>query len=148
MKTVLFPTDFSTVADEALEYAASLAKERGAKLLIVHVAEPPAAYGIGEMYYGVPDPDTPYLERLLEQVVPKTVAVAYEHRLLLGDPANEITRLAKEEGVEMIVMSTHGRTGLGRALMGSVAELVVRRADCPVLTLKAKNRVPSAGSAA
>jgi nucleotide-binding universal stress UspA family protein len=116
--------------------ATTQARERGATLLIVHVEEPPSAYGGGEMYYGMPDPLTEDLQRMLQEIVPSDPAVPHEHRLLTGDPANEIVRVAKEEGVEMIVMGTHGRTGLMRFLMGSVAEAVVRRAPCPVVTLR------------
>ena len=63
---------------------------------------------------------------MLREVGPSDPAVPHEHRLLTGDPASEIVRIAQEEGVEMIVMGTHGRTGLMWFLMGSVAEAVVR----------------------
>jgi universal stress protein A len=135
-KKILFPTDFSHTGDAALELATSLAREHGATLLIVHVEEPPAAYGGGEMYYGMPDPVTADLEKMLSDIVPTDPQVRYEHRLITGDPATAVARLAEQEGAEMIVMGTHGRTGLLRLLMGSVAEAVVRRAPCPVLTLK------------
>jgi nucleotide-binding universal stress UspA family protein len=62
--------------------------------------------------------------------------VPYEHHLITGDPATAVVQLAEEENVDMIVMGTHGRTGLSRLLMGSVAEAVVRKANCPVLTFK------------
>lgn len=143
-RTILFPTDFSHTGDAALEMAATLARERGAKLLIVHVEEPPAAYGAGEMYYGMPDPVTDDLRKMLDQVVPPAPDIACERRLITGDPATAIANLAQEEGVELIVMGTHGRSGLMRLLMGSVAEAVVRRAPCPVLTL----RQPSAPESA
>jgi universal stress protein A len=136
VRKLLFPTDFSHTGDAALALATTLARERGATLLIVHVEEPPAAYGGGEMYYGMPDPVTEDLRTMLKEVVPPDATVPYEHRLITGDPASAITRLAKEESVELIVMGTHGRTGLMRLLMGSVAEAVVRRAPCPVLTLR------------
>ena len=108
----------------------------GAKLVIVHVEEPPAAYGTGEMYYGIPDPDMPALTKMLEAVVPGDPQVPYEHHMATGDPAGEIVSFAEKEKVDLIVMGTHGRTGLGRLLMGSVAEAVVRRAPCPVFTFK------------
>lgn len=133
---VIFPTDFSTCADAGLEYAATLARDRGATLLVVHVEEPPLAYGGGEMYYGVPEPDTDQLREMLVRVKPTDVDVPVEHRLVVGTPAQAIVDLAEEENAELIVMGTHGRTGLGRLLMGSVAEEVVRKASCPVLTLK------------
>jgi nucleotide-binding universal stress UspA family protein len=135
-RKILFPTDFSHTGDAALELATSLARERGATLLIVHVEEPPAAYGGGEMYYGMPDPATEDLWKMLEQVAPTDSQVAHEHRLITGDPSTAICRLAEEEDVELIVMGTHGRSGLMRLLMGSVAESVVRHAACPVLTMR------------
>ncbi len=135
-KKVLFPTDFSTSSDAGLSHATSLARDAGAKMLIVHVEEPPTAYGGGEMYYGIPEPDTAALQKMLEAVKPTDASVPYEHHLVVGDPATEIVRLAEEQGADMIVMGTHGRTGLSRLLMGSVAEAVVRRANCPVMTYK------------
>ncbi len=135
-KTILFPTDFSSLSDAALEHATALALNIHAKLLIVHVTEPAAIYGAGEMYYGVPEPDDSALQAMLLDLKPSDPRVSCEHRLTKGSPAAEIVRLAEEIGAEMIVMGTHGRTGLGHFLMGSVAEAVVRRAKCPVLTVK------------
>jgi universal stress protein A len=133
---ILFPTDFSHCGDEAMHFATSLARDSGASLLIVHVEEPPVAYGGGEMYYGIPEPATEDLKRMLEEIKPTDPAVPYEHRLITGDPSTAVARLAEAEGVDLIIMGTHGRTGLSRLLMGSVAEAVVRRAPCPVLTYK------------
>ncbi len=133
---IIFPTDFSHTGDAALALASLLARETGATLLLVHVEEPPIAYGGGEMYYGVPEPAYEEIERMLRAVKPTDPEVKYEHRLISGDPASAIVQLAEEEGADMIVMGTHGRTGLRRLLMGSVAEAVVRRAPCPVLTFK------------
>ncbi len=132
-KTILFPTDFSTASDAAMVHAEALAKASGAKLLIVHVEEPPLAYGGGELYYGLPEPNSERIQKMLEDVRPRDAALPCEHRLTMGDPAGEVVRIAGEEGCEMIVMGTHGRTGLTRLLMGSVAEQIVRRAPCPVL---------------
>ena len=140
---ILFPADFSTTGQTALEMATSLARDRGAKLLIVHVEEPPMAYGGGELYYGIEEPDREQLKKMLSEVLPTDPSVGYEHRLMVGSPATAIVHLAEKEGVEMIVMPTHGRTGLLRVLMGSVAEEVVRKAKCPVLTVKAA-AVPAA----
>ena len=136
IQKILFPTDYSHTGDAALSLAASLARERGASLLILHVEEPPAAYGGGEMYYGIPEPAREDLLDMLEQVKPPGDPVECERRLVTGDPASTIANLAEEEGVDLIVMGTHGRTGLMRLLMGSVAEAVVRQAKCPVLTFK------------
>lgn len=136
LTTIVFPTDFSTLSDAALDYATAFARDTGARLLIVHVEEPPAAYGGGEMYYGLPEPDSAALTSMLHKVVPPDAEVPFEHRLLLGDPAGEIVELAREVNADLIVMASHGRTGLRRLLMGSVAEAVVRRAPCSVLTFK------------
>lgn len=74
--------------------------------------------------------------RLLKEVVPNDPAVPYEHQLVAGDPAAAIVALAERQGVDLIVMGSHGRKGIPRLLLGSVAELVVRKANCPVLTCK------------
>jgi nucleotide-binding universal stress UspA family protein len=140
---ILFPTDFSTLGQTALEMATSLARDRGAKLLIVHVEEPPMAYGGCEFYNGLDEPNREELQRMLSKVVPTDLSVGYEHRLMIGTPAGAIVHMAEKEGVDMIVMPTHGRTGLLRMLMGSVAEEVVRKAKCPVLTVKAAAPAPA-----
>jgi nucleotide-binding universal stress UspA family protein len=137
-KKILFPTDFSHTGDAALSLATVLARDTGATLIIVHIEEAPNVYAGGEFYYGIPNPPTEELKRMLEEVKPDDPSVRYEHRLLTGDPASAIVRLAEEEDVDMIVMGTHGRTGIIRVLMGSVAEVIVRRAKCPVITYKRK----------
>jgi nucleotide-binding universal stress UspA family protein len=136
VKTILFPSDFSSKADEAFDFAAAMAQQNGAKLLVVHVEEPPLVYGDGTFYYGIPDPDEGALQEMLGKLQPQQAGIPCEHFLLKGSPAGAIVDFAKEKGVDLIVMSSHGRTGLGRLLMGSVAELVVRRAECPVLIVK------------
>ena len=135
-KKVIFPTDFSTASDVALDYATRLAKGIGARLVIVHVEEPPLAYGGGELYYGLPEPDQAALKKMLAGLKPTDPAVACEHRMLIGTPAAEILALAEREKAELIVMGSHGRGGLARIILGSVAEIVVRRAKCPVLIVK------------
>ena len=136
IKRILFPTDFSHTGDKALAMAESLARDSGAKIFIVHVEEPPTAYGGGEMYYGMLEPDLDHLKELLSKVKPKDLALAYEQHMVTGEPADAIARFAEEHNIDMIVMGTHGRTGVIRLLMGSVAEAVVRRSKCAVLTVK------------
>ena len=82
------------------------------------------------------DPPRDELNRMLNVVVPTDKTVPCEHRLIKGEPAPAIARLAESEDVDVIVMGTHGRSGLTRVLMGSVAEAVVRRATCPVVTYR------------
>jgi nucleotide-binding universal stress UspA family protein len=152
-KKILFPTDFSTCSDAALKQATALARDAKAKLLIIHVEEPPAAYGGAELYYGAIEPDNSAVLHMLHAVRPADPDVPYEHRLLTGDPAEEIVEFADEAHCDLIVMGTHGRTGFRRLLMGSVAEAVVRTANCAVVTYKqhpvpAKTAPRAAGSPA
>ena len=142
-KKIIFPTDFSTGADAALETAVSLARDTGATLIVVHVEEPPTHYGHGYCYYGPLDPSALQIRDMLEEVVLKVTSVACERRLITGKPAESIVKLAEDEEADMIVMGTHGRTGFARILMGSVTETVVRQAPCPVLTFKLPDQVPA-----
>lgn len=140
-KAILVPTDFSEASTRALEYAADHARMMGASLLIVYVhAGPQADAGEGMLHSGVGLEDRESITRRLESIKPKNDDVAVEHRLLSGDAGQEILRVAAEDNVDLIVMATHGHTGLKRTLMGSVAEYVLRRSTCPVMTIK----VPSA----
>ena len=132
-KKIVFPTDFSTASDAALVHAEALARQSGAMLLILHIEEPPLAYGGGELYYGLPEPSSERILQMLESVRPSDPKLAFTHRLVMGDPAAEIVAVAQAEQAELVVMGTHGRTGFSRFLMGSVAESVVRHAPCPVL---------------
>jgi nucleotide-binding universal stress UspA family protein len=137
-KNILFPTDFSTASDAALVHAENFAKQSSATLIILHVEEPPLAYGGGELYYGLPEPSSERILEMLQDICPHDSDIPFEHRLVMGDPATEIVRVAKEEHPELVVLGTHGRTGLSRILMGSVAEAVVRHAPCPVLIYRLK----------
>src|SRR5688572_1893934 len=96
MKKVLYPTDFSTAGRTALEMATCLARDRGATLLIVHVEEPPVAYGGGDLYYGVAEPDREEIKKMLADVVPADPAVPAQHMLMVGDPAAAIVQAAED----------------------------------------------------
>ena len=143
IQTILFPTDFSPASEAALDYAISLARDANARLLLLHVAEPLPVYG-DVPYYGVAEPDKTELERRLH-AVPVDPRVQVERHLVVGDAPEQILAEAAKEEADMIVMGTHGRTGLMRLLMGSVAERVVRSAICPVLAVK--TAVPAAAQA-
>jgi len=136
-KTILVPTDFSEASARALEYAADFARMMTAKLLIVHVhAGPNADAGEGMLHSGVEFANADLLTRRLESTKPKKDDVPISHGLLRGDAGEEILRVATEQDIDLIVMATHGHTGLTRTLMGSVAEYVLRRSTCPVMTIK------------
>ncbi len=140
-KTILYATDYSTGSDLVLELAAVLARQHEATLLLVHVAEA-EEYPVGERFDVQPAANPAALRRL-QEVVPPDPDVPFRHQLLYGPPgsaevtkpADEIVKLANQEKVDMIVLGTHGRTGLKYLLVGSVAEAVLRRASCPVVTV-------------
>jgi nucleotide-binding universal stress UspA family protein len=136
IRTILHPTDFSDRSAYAFRLACALARDTGARLLVLHVALPPLVV-YGEGYVPVePESVRRELEELLHAVRPRSPAVHVEHWLRDGDPAAEILHAADESKCDVIVLGTHGRTGLARLLMGSVAEQVVRQARCPVLTVR------------
>ena len=109
--------------------------------MILHVLEEPKPY-----YGGVMTPPPPEsaagemrkeIELKLQKLRPANSAVAIEHLLVIGEAGSAITQTAENHKCDLIVMGTHGRSGLGRLMLGSVAEEVLRHAACPVLTLKA-----------
>jgi nucleotide-binding universal stress UspA family protein len=134
--TILHPTDFSEQSGYALLLAGALARDYGARLVVLHAVAPPTvAYGEGII---PPEPDLLLDEARaqLEQLKVPDASVPTERRFEEGDPATEILHTAGEIHADLIVMGTHGRTGLSRLLMGSVAEQVMRQAPCPVLIVK------------
>jgi nucleotide-binding universal stress UspA family protein len=135
-KRILCPLDFSENSQVALGYASSLAKESGAKLFLVHVDDSQVPYDAGFAAYVPPMGNTEALLEQLREVRPTIEGVEYEHQLLIGHPADAIIDFVNVHDIDLIVMGTHGRTGLARLVMGSIAEAVVRRAECPVLTVK------------
>ena len=136
VKHILCPVDFSTHAEGAISYATSLAKEYDAELHFLHVYERHTAIDAGFAAAPLPESDMQHERKQLEAVAPTSDDVRCRHKFVEGSPSDEIAKYATDENIDLIVMGTHGRTGLGRLLMGSVAEAVVRRAPCPVLTIK------------
>lgn len=137
IRTILHPTDFSEHSKYAFGLACALARDYGARILALHVAPPPViGYMEGVIPPQLPVTDLDRVREQLQQVTSQDPEVAVEHRLLEGDATEEILRTAGEFPCDLIVMGTHGRSGIGRFLMGSVAERVVRRAPCPVVTVK------------
>jgi nucleotide-binding universal stress UspA family protein len=128
---ILHPTDFSPNSQHALHVAADLARTYDAELILLHVhAIPVALYGEAIV---PPEPDYQPLQDELQRI--ELPGVRINRRLVEGDPVTEILNTARDQHADLIVMGTHGRRGLKRMLMGSVAELVVRRSTCPVLTV-------------
>jgi len=134
--TILFPTDFSESAQQAFPLVCSLARDCGARIVVLHVMPPPLGHEElearhrPEEYYGG-------ARHALHQMQAPDQNVRVEHRLEEGDATARILSVAEEIDAGLIAMGTHGRTGLGRLLLGSVAEHVLRKASCPVLTVRA-----------
>jgi nucleotide-binding universal stress UspA family protein/mannose-6-phosphate isomerase-like protein (cupin superfamily) len=138
IQTILHPTDFSAEATTAFGVACSLAKDYNARLFLLHVMRPSVAPVLLE---SVPNPLEPAeaqdgLQGRFPWPQPPEPNIVVDHRVAEGDAVEEILHLAQAIHCDVIVMGTHGRTGLNRLLTGSVAEEVVRRAVCPVLTIK------------
>jgi universal stress protein A len=147
---VLAPIDFSPSSRAALEYATFLAGSFGAELIVLHVWEPPGYVGpdtlallpVTAEHPGV-DQTRAEVSREVEQLLakatsrPKQVGV----RIEAGEPSDAILAAARDGGADLIVMGTHGRTGLSRLLIGSVAEAVLRRSTCPVVTIRVPSKV-------
>jgi nucleotide-binding universal stress UspA family protein len=150
IRTILHPTDFSEHSDHALHIAVSLARDCGARLIVLHVlhgAEPPG-WLYDRMAGSFPwteDSDV-ILERKLLPIKESSPGLHVEHRVVEGSPPEEILGVAREHHCDLIVMGIRGLAGLHPGLMGSVAEEVMRKACCPVLTLRDPTLAPSPDS--
>ena len=136
IKTILHPTDFSKPSEYALRFACALARDYKARLLLLHVVEPPVYYGELGMTVPLPADFHEGLQNRLSHLAPADCGIPVQTMLVEGNAAREIRRVAEEEHCSLVVLGTHGRTGLSRVLLGSVAEDVVRHSRVPVLTLK------------
>jgi len=144
LEKLLLPTDFSGCANYAVPYAAAIARATNATIICVHVVEPVVpAVGYTGLAEPMPIADiSEQLEDSAERQLPKLAeceecaGLDLEEIIVHGDAAAEIVRVAAEREVDLIVISSHGRTGLGRMIFGSTAEAVVRHAGCPVLVVK------------
>lgn len=146
---ILVPTDFSQASELAVDAAGLLAKQFGAKLTLVHVHDPAALRSPATIGW------SPEQQKALVAQIDDTIAKSFDElraRRLAGadvadmvilhdaSPAHGICVYAEKIGADLIVISTHGRTGLAHLLIGSVAERVVRHAACPVLTLRSHSK--------
>ena len=143
LRRILVPTDFSKFSQVALTYGVALAEKFGSELVLLHVVQdlalfipeavaiPPAVGPTVEQFTAAAHEA---LERLVRENGLEDRPVRREVRE--GTPFYEIVRLAREEAIDLIVMGTHGHTGLAHVLLGSVSERVVRKAPCPVLTVR------------
>lgn len=145
IRKILHATDFSKASTRALQEAIKLAKDHRAQLLVVHVTEPTpyvagGEFGGAEMYTKLEDMTRQNaqssMSKLMERL--KKSKIKAESLLLRGSSHEQIVKAAKSRKADMIVIGTHGRTGLSKFFMGSVAGKVVASAPCPVLTVRGK----------
>jgi nucleotide-binding universal stress UspA family protein len=135
---ILVATDFSAASDEALGRAIDTAKSSTAEVEIIHVIEPAEEYPFGLFYL---DSDSGALYTHVENELSRRAdrfrqaGLRCETKIVEGNASMEIAKRGREIDADLIVVGTHGRTGLAHAMLGSVAERVVRRASCPVLTV-------------
>ncbi len=141
-KRICCPIDFSDASRAAMEVAADLARRTGAELVLLHAYPIPG--------YTFPDGSVVASPKMMQDLADQAERHLEEWRIeaariaggrvtthkAVGEPAAEIVSFARSAGSDLVVVGTHGRTGLEHALMGSVAERVVRRAHCPVLTVR------------
>jgi nucleotide-binding universal stress UspA family protein len=141
IKKVMVPVDFSRESMLAAKFAVSIAMEYGAELFVVHVVRPmnPTVRASVPDFEALQATVMKSAQEDLDKVIPGEIKKSLKkvnEILLEGEPHIEIPEKAKELGVEMLVIATHGRTGLSHVLLGSVAERVIRHAPCPVLVVR------------
>lgn len=143
IRRILFPTDFSERAHAAWAYAELLATKFGAEVHLLHVLQEPVAVlpesslAVAPPAVNLPDLIEAAEEGLARVAVAAPASIA-GRTVLHGPTAEEVVRYATEVNADLIVMGTHGRTGLAHVLLGSVAERVVRKAPCAVLTVRSQ----------
>ena len=147
--TIMCPLDFSEPCRVAMEHAESLARALGAELILAHVVVPamyPVAFGAVPLgAVTLEEEARASAEASLADDVKRLSDDGFNCRSLVevGTPAYRLVEMVQENGVDLVVMGTHGATGLGHVLLGSTAERVVRLCPCPVLTVKVGQAVPS-----
>jgi universal stress protein A len=141
---VLVPTDFSADADYALEYAMTLASKLQARLTLLHVIEPLIVGSVETMpYLFIQDLEDKITQTMAPYRARITAAgLSCDYAIVHGVPFHVIVETARTDKVDLIIMGTHGRTGLRHVLLGSVAERVVRLAPCPVLVVRMPSPAP------
>lgn len=140
-KEILLPTDGSQGVEEAINCAVSIARKYDARIHVLHVVESPSLKEYGA-FFALPEM-MKELRQAGTEIVSKTVQFAHDSGfdnissdLADGYPGEEIIRYMKEHQIDLIVMGTHGRRGINRVVLGSIAEEIVRRSEVPVLTIR------------
>jgi nucleotide-binding universal stress UspA family protein len=145
IRLILYATDFSDASERALDEAVGLAQQFKAELRIVHVIEPVhyvtgEEFAAAELYTKLEEATERSAATSMQGLLGKIekLGVKADSLMLKGSAAEQIVNAAKERNADMIVIGTHGRTGLSKLFMGSVAGRVVSTAECPVLTVRGR----------
>lgn len=146
LKKILVPIDFSEYSKKALQYAIPFARQFKAKIYLLYVVEPtiyPADFSFGQI--GMPNVENELRvkgEQELQELITNEIrgAVPSEALVKVGLPFVEVVSFAKDEGIELIIVATHGHTGVEHVLFGSTAEKIVRKAPCPVLVVRSEEK--------
>lgn len=129
---ILCPVDFSQTSTKALLFAQKLSRETGAELILLHAFNAPASYDDA----GQREPADPQVKEQLQQIAPMYPELPVRRALHAGPPGEVICWMAEDQRCDLIVMGTHGRTGLAHLILGSVAQHVLRHARCPVVVVR------------
>ena len=141
IRKILHPTDFSEHSQAAFELACALARDYSAELIVLHVNRSTAIFAPDGIAVAASTEDPLEARAKLARQRPADPRVKAEHRLAEGEPTEQILKAAECSGADLIVLGTHGTTGVMRLLMGSVVENVLRKAPCPVLSVRAPLKV-------
>lgn len=146
IQRILFPTDFSNASQNARDHACAIAGLLGSELHVLHVIQypydPPGALGswcmpeTNRIPESVPEVEQQLTSQMENSLVRDSLIVK---AIRLGEPCQEILKYAADNDIQLIVLGTHGRTGMSRLLIGSVAELVIQRSICPVLSVHSES---------
>jgi nucleotide-binding universal stress UspA family protein len=148
IKKIISPTDFSEPSNKGLEAALEMAEHFGAELVVIHVIAPLPVMGEASAIAGYHSPTVmeelnTETRKLMEKLIAEKISnrVPSRSHIVSGKPADEIVRLARqEESADLIVIASHGASGFDRLIFGSVAERVIRKAELPVLVVRAEDR--------
>jgi nucleotide-binding universal stress UspA family protein len=144
LRRILFPTDFSELSVHGVKYARCFAESYGAELHVLHVVDEAYQYWMAMGPNSLPVGPSPEevvsgvrveMEKFVKDHF-SSMASSLQSNIVVGRPFLEIIRYAREKVIDLIIIGTHGRSGLGHVLLGSVAEKVVRKAPCPVLSIR------------
>ena len=153
VKKILAPTDFSEISKRGVRYALEMARDSGAQVIVYHIIdlgeERPDRKAFAGPYHDMLEDNRRLLDKFLAENFADCINLVEVRQVVeFGGSFKNIVELAEQESVDIIVMATHGRTGLDHVILGSVTEKVVTRSTCPVLVIPSFKRAKGVGIAA